>query len=238
MNWILHETKWLEPSHPASCLLKHLVLLLKVMHAYTYQKHRTKIISIIQNASAAHPWDEGKAAACSCKRAGEKSSSCARKENKAAQFALHSTHSFNQVIEPDSKKCQSECVIMCQRRVIIGRMISAFGLMSPSAAECEDEPKFLKMGQICVTGETKTCFTTDKIFKNGWIKDKTPSLTQLGPIWSLMRELFNLFAAAHCTFLALLFKLFSVWLTSEFYKVKKLGTIYTFSFQTRQIRPY
>lgn len=59
------------------------------------------------------------------------------------------------------------------------------------------------MGQICVTGETKTCFKTDKIFKNIWIKDdKTPSLTSLAPI---CEKLFNLFSAAHCMFVAFLF---------------------------------
>lgn len=53
------------------------------------------------------------------------------------------------------------------------------------------------MGQICVTGETKTCFKTDKLFKRIWIKDdKTPSLMSLAPILFLMIELFDLFSAA------------------------------------------
>lgn len=71
-------------------------------------------------------------------QAGEKSSSWTEKGNKAAQFAPHSAHSFNQVIERDSKKCQSECVIMWQQPVTIRRMISVFGLMSPSVTQCED----------------------------------------------------------------------------------------------------
>lgn len=76
-----------------------------------------------------------------------------------------------------------------------------FSLMSPSVPQCTDQPKFLKMGQVCVTGETKT----DQLF-NDLIKDvRTPSLTSLAPVLSLMRELFNLYSAAHCMFLAFLF---------------------------------
>lgn len=93
----------LEPSHPASHHLKRLVLFLKVMHADAYWKDQTKSISIIQNASAAA--NELLRGALPVLK------------KKSLLNLLLIQLSFNQVIEHDLKKCQSECVIMCQQHV-------------------------------------------------------------------------------------------------------------------------